>query len=217
MKSIYKEIIVFANIALFFFTACEISHVCPNADGFEWYHDENMGIIILNYAGSPGSHVVIPEQINGTPVRTIGGGAFWQSQLVGVIIPDNVTYIWQSAFSNNLLTSVTIPDSVTEIESHAFSHNRLTSVTISNSITSIPFAAFSQNLLTSVTIPDRVTSIEWSAFRNNLLTSIVIGADVDIEISAFGYGFEAFYEENGRLAGTYTRPDTDSTTWIWSK
>jgi hypothetical protein len=169
------------------------------------------------------------------------GGVFDSKQLTSVIIPDNVTYIGDMVFSNNQLTSVTIPNSVTGIGeatfrdnsltsvsfpntvtyigSHAFRDNQLTSVTIPNSVTNVGDAAFAGNPLTSVIISDSVTTIEQSAFSGKELTSITIGANVTFSFGnygfypPFGYGFEDAYNNSGRAAGTYTRPNTDSKTW----
>jgi hypothetical protein len=99
----------------------------------------------------------------------------------------------------------------------AFASNQLTSVTIPRSVTSIGRLAFVGNQLTSVAIPDSVTSIGEYAFADNPLTSVTIGANVTLEAvfssSSFKSGFEASYADNGKAAGTYTRPDTKSTTW----
>ncbi|MCL2175916.1 MAG: leucine-rich repeat domain-containing protein [Treponema sp.] len=73
--------------------------------------------------------------------------------------------------------------------------------------------AFSTKRLTSVIIPDSVTSIGDWAFASNELTNIVIGANVELEAYAFDNGFEAFYNDNGMMAGTYSRPDAESTVW----
>ena len=120
------------------------------------------------------------------------------------------------------MTSVNIPNSVTSIGMIAFSNNLLTNIIIPDSITTIEHGVFFYNQLTSVNIPDGVTSIGELAFAGNYLTSITIGANVTFAtllsgnyqtFPAFGYGFEAFYEANGRRAGTYTRPSADSTVW----
>jgi hypothetical protein len=86
------------------------------------------------------------------------------------------------------------------------------------------YGSFSNKSLIKVTIPNSVTSIGRFAFNDNQLTSITIGANVDIGENAFAdrdytsnrvisSGFEDAYNNGGELAGTYTRPDTKSTTW----
>ena len=62
-------------------------------------------------------------------------------------------------------------------------------------------------------IGDSVTFIGQYAFQFNSLISIVIGANVELGDGAFSNGFEIIYNDNGRMAGTYTRPDTGSTIW----
>ena len=136
-------------------------------------------------------------------VTYIGTEAFQYNELTSVTIPNSVTSIGVDAFNQNKLTSVTIPNSVTSIGRRAFYDNKLTSVTIPNSVTSIGEYAFSGNELTSVTIPNSVTSIGVDAFNQNKLTSITIGANVKID-ERFGHGFEGFYRNSGRKAGTYT-------------
>ncbi|WP_461256376.1 coiled-coil domain-containing protein [Treponema sp. R80B11-R83G3] len=70
----------------------------------------------------------------------------------------------------------------------------------------------------SVTIPriiwgETVTSIGDNAFANSQLTSITIGANIILGSPAIGSRFEDFYNHNGKLAGTYIRRDSNSSTW----
>jgi hypothetical protein len=151
--------------------------------------------------------VVIPNS-----VTSIDNGAFEHNQLTSVVIPDSVTSIWDNAFSSNQLTSVVIPNGVTSIGDYAFSGNQLTSVVIPGSVTSIGISAFSGNQLTSVVIPNSVTSIGGYAFERNQLTSITIPANVELHQKrrsnffgdSFDNGFVAFYDRQGKKAGTYT-------------
>ena len=196
-------------------TATQPSTRTINLADFEWRADGSGGIIITGYTGAGGT-VVIPSEINKTPVRSIGVEAFWEKKLTNVIIPDSVISIGDRAFANNLwsdvnrhnqLTSVTIPTSVTSIGdsvffnnqltsvvisnrvigTNMFSHNKLARVNIPNGVTLIGGGAFWKNHLTSVTIPESVTSIGGAAFSENQLTSVIIPNSVT---SIEGYTFK---------------------------
>jgi len=139
------------------------------------------------------TEIVIPADLNGCPVTTIGYRAFINcSELTSVTIQNNVTSIGDEAFYNcSGLTSVIIPnsmacigsgafykcsglnsviigDSVTSIGDNAFKDcSGLSSITIGNSLTSIGYSAFwGCSNLTSITIPSSVTSISSNAFAN---------------------------------------------------
>ena len=97
--------------------------------------------------------LVIPSNVDGFIVTSIGVEAFRENKLTSVIIGNSVTSIERAAFYQNQLTSVTIPDSVISIGG---SDNQLTSVTMPDSVTSIGGdgfslgrGAFSFNQLTS--------------------------------------------------------------------
>ena len=55
--------------------------------------------------------VVIPEEINGNTVRSIGISAFQSNELTSVTIPNSVTSIGSSAFGNNTGINCRIPNS----------------------------------------------------------------------------------------------------------
>lgn len=148
----------------------ELHPEAMNVNGFLFLEDFNE---IIGYMGDD-KDIVIPSDINGTEVKSIGYRAFYNYDLTSVTIPDGVTTIESYAFYDNDLTSITIPDGVTTIGNRAFSVNDLTSVTIPNSVITMGDYAFSSNLLTSVTISDNVVSIGERAFFSNYLTSVVI-------------------------------------------
>ena len=129
----------------------------------------NGAITGLSSYGKTQSKIVIPSEVDGVIVRSIGEYAFRDcTGLTSVTIPDSVTSIGNYTFSGcTSLTSVTIGNSVTSIGSKAFQNcTGLTSVTIGNSVTSIGDEAFyGCSSLTSVTIGNSVTSIGDYAFR----------------------------------------------------
>ena len=148
----------------------------PAAD-FE-YTISDSEVTIDDYIGSA-TEVVIPAEIEGYPVTSIGGGAFRRcNSLIRITLPDSVTEIGYSAFEGcSSLANITIPESVKTIEQFAFyGCSSLTSITIPEGVTSIEHSAFGGcSSLTNITIPDSVTTIIRSAFRGcSSLTNITI-------------------------------------------
>lgn len=76
---------------------------------------------IYKYTGND-ENVVIPSEIDGMAINTIGEYAFqYNSLLKNVIIPDSIETIGHGAFSGcRNIKSIVIPDSVTSIERYAF-------------------------------------------------------------------------------------------------
>nr|AGS51705.1 cell surface protein [uncultured bacterium contig00032] len=95
-----------------------------------------------------------------------------------------------------------IPDEINEnpvtaIGENVFRNKQITSVAIGNSVSSIGANAFAGNQITSIRIPANVT----------------LGSSGDDGILGRGTGFNGAYGNNGRRAGMYTRPNTNSTQW----
>ena len=170
----------------------------------------------------PKTDFVIPAEIDGLPVTSIGKEAFRWSSLTSVKIPDSVTNIGEMAFySCDGLTSIEIPDSVTTIGGSAFSNCRnLTSLKIPNSVTNIGSLAFSDcKSLKSVIIPNSVTSIGSMAFNDceSLKSAIIPNSITSIEDWTFS-GCESLTSVEMSDSITYIGSDAfDKTLWLEKK
>jgi len=143
---------------------------------------------IIGYTGPRGA-VNIPPTISGKRVTSIRNEAFRNKGLTSVIIPDSVQTVGFNAFLDNQLTSVDFGTTLRDL--------------------SIPNAGFSNSPITSITISSNATvifSYTWSSGSQRTNTS-----------KAFDNGFEEYYIAQGSKAGTYTRPNANSTTWTLVK
>ncbi len=167
---------------------------------------ENIGGVakITGIGAYPSTDLVIPEEIGGLPVVSVGEEAFQYSRITSVIFADTVTEIEGSAFYGcENLTSVSIGKGVKKIEGFAFDDcDNLEAVYINDlsAWCGIMFSSGSSNplyyahnlyingdLATDIVIPDDVTAIENHAFCScSNLTSVTIGYSLeDISHSAF--------------------------------
>jgi len=144
---------------------------CSDPNGLiKWRYPEINGEIWIDGVSFniPSRFLVIPSEIDGKPVTTIGGRAFYDRQdIIGVFIPSSVTSIEEGAFlACHSIQSVTISEGVKYIAKHAFA------------------SCFS---LESVTIPASVTNIASESFEecNNLKSVTILGESVEIENAAF--------------------------------
>jgi hypothetical protein len=169
---------------------------------FDYTTNNDGSITITGYLGS-GGWVIIPNPINGRPVTSIAGFAFysWPS-LTNVTIPSSVATIAGYAFYSCIsLTNANIGGGVTNIGTQAFSYcSSLASITVDGSnpdYSSLAGVLFDKSqtaliqypngLAGSYTIPGSVTTISDSAFQSCAsLSGVVIPNGVtNIGNSAF--------------------------------
>ncbi len=125
-------------------------------------------VTITNCLESASGELIIPAEIEGYPVTTIGFEAFKGcADLTSVIIPEGVTSIAFYAFYHCYnLKSIVIPESVKYINNWAFQGcDALESVKIPNGVTYIGEGVFCGcDSLKNITIPKNVTNIDGDAF-----------------------------------------------------
>ena len=156
---------------------------------------EDGTVKITKYCGNDTSFV-IPAEIDGKPVTSIGYRAFADSTLLtSITIPDSVKYIEMGAFAScTSLTDIVLPASLITIDTEAFRNcTSLTSVTIPDGVTDIGSYAFAScSALTKISLPDSVVVIGDRAFFDcPLLKSVTVPTSVtDIGEYAFGYHYD---------------------------
>ena len=215
---------------LFMLASCLILCLLTTASVFA--ADTSRSVEILSYEVEPGKNIyyypaygeitdcddtitdlVIPSEINGVTITTIGRNAFaGNTSLENVTIPNTVTTIEIEAFYGcynlNDITipksvttikdgafwgcfgfeNINIPDSVTYIGDSAFEHcNNATNVVLPNTLTKLNNSTFAYCYkLESISIPASVTTIGRGAFEGSGLKNIEIPGNVKtIEDYAF--------------------------------
>lgn len=122
-------------------------------------------------------------------VKRIGKGAFCQSNLIHIDIPDSVTEMESQAFLDcTSLESVVLPDQLTNIADGMFGGcESLKQIIIPNSVQRIGTAAFgSCSSLESIEIPQSVRSIESEAFSScTSLKQVILSEMTAVAENAF--------------------------------
>ena len=103
--------------------------------------------------------VIVPNSIT-----CIEDGAFANSTLEAIEIPDTVSYIGKNAFCQTMLKNIKWPKATTTIEENMFTYSNIESIDIPNTVTLIKSGAFASTRLTDIYIPDSVMEIGPNAF-----------------------------------------------------
>lgn len=115
--------------------------------------------------------LVIPQDIEGTAVTSIGSQAFSKEGLSSVQLPEGLETIEDGGFLSNQLTAVELPSSMVSIGKMGFAVNKeLSQVQLNEGLQIIDDRAFNTNSsLESIVLPDSLHSIGNFAFNGTKL------------------------------------------------
>ena len=146
--------------------------------------------MVTGMAGSA-TELVIPSQLGGRPVTSIGENAFKDFRdVVSVEIPEGVVSIGKGAFRDSInLKSVTLPSTLRTIGESVFSGcSSLERIVIPEGVTEIPDNAFFRCVnMEEVVFPKSLKSIGKLSFAVNALKTL------DLPLGLESIGEQAFY------------------------
>ena len=155
---------------------------------FKYEVGSNDEVTITDYTGSETS-IVVPEEIDGKKVTSIGYMAFdGCSSLTSITLPEGLTKIDAFAFrSCSSLTEITLPEELTSIGSDAFSNcSSLSEIILPEGLTKIDAFAFEKcSNLEKVILSERLTSLgNWVFNECSQLKHI----SIPMKITKIAYG-----------------------------
>ena len=173
-----------ASVTLFgadVFFQCGDLTINGNKEAEYLYRVLEDGTVELDKYNGSEENVVVPAQVNGKNVTSIGGSVFFEhGNLASVTLPDSLTKIGSSAFYEcQRLTEITIPAGVTEIGTGAFMNcDNLNSISLPEGLKKLEDRLFSSSGISEIVIPESVECIGSSVFYNCFLDSLRIPANV---------------------------------------
>ena len=156
------------------------------------------GIRITSYNGFETERVIVPKEIDGYTVVSIGEKAFMNASISQIILPStlkgimlsafegcqNLThidlpeglgYLGSSCFQNTALSSIAIPNTVVSLGCYCFKGcKNLVKISLGNRLSTIEYCAFEGcSQLTSLSLPDSLESISFQVFSGTNIRTII--------------------------------------------
>ena len=140
-------------------------------DGIK-YHIENGEATIAVQDETLSGDIVIPESIsydeNNYSVVRATNGAFQNTDITGITLPNSITSLGNSCFKLcNKLTSVKLPDNITSLGDETFmTCSKLSSINITNTLTSLGEFCLAFCNITKLTLPNSITNLGNNCFQS---------------------------------------------------
>ena len=165
--------------------------------------------VITPYSSKPfNSSILSNNYLNGSgiiktnsTITNIAASAFYNTDMVHVLLPKTVTSIGNSAFTSTDIYDIVIPENVTSIGSNAFSNcTSLSTVSLPEGLKTIGSEAFWDCEFEYIRIPDTVTTIGNDAFFSCRCTLDLGNGCPTITTAGWGYNFK-------KIVGKYASSD----------
>lgn len=145
----------------------------------DWWHENKTvkcnaltslvgkGIRITGYNGFETERIVVPKEIEGLPVLTIGEKAFINAPFSELILPKTIKALLRGAFSGCInLKHIVLPEELTFIDRDCFQSSGLEEIALPNSLREVAHGCFSGcKNLTKVVFGSNVTKIDTYVFN----------------------------------------------------
>lgn len=147
------------------------------------------GLRITAYNGFETDRVIIPNEIDGQPVISIGEKAFINATISEVILPKSLKAILGEAFRGcSNLKHIDLPNTIEYLGSYCFAHSGIVDLILPSSLTKVPNDCCCEcKQLKTVSLGTRLTTIGYAAFQG--CTQI---REISLPETLLDVGFKSF-------------------------
>jgi len=139
------------------------------------------GVRITSYAGKQKNVIILPEEIEGYPVISIGKSVFEKMPLTNIVLPKSLRAIYDDAFNNcQLLKHIDLPEELVYLGESCFYGSGIESISIPSSVKELPTFAFAHcGKLMSVILNEGLKIIGYNAFLNCPISHIKLPETIE--------------------------------------
>ncbi|MFT3738561.1 MAG: leucine-rich repeat domain-containing protein [Breznakibacter sp.] len=160
------------------------------------FDPETGTIVSYKWPAQAGTSIIIPDNFNGVPVKTLGPASFYNikhitdlsSGLTEVAIPGSVIEIQQSAFQYNRIAVLNLTEGIAIIGQEAFRGNDISNLILPTSVDVIGAYAFAGSNISSIVFPENFKEVASGVFSGNNITRLNLPPSLEkIGVDAFSH------------------------------